>query len=200
MKNEEAANQTREKILKAALQLFSQKGYLGATTREIAQGAGVAEVTLFRHFRSKQQLLETLMTRKTFLPTLKGLLPELAGLPYEEALTIIANQFLATLEGQTDWIRVLQSEVHRSPGMLHKVFHAFLDELFETFAGYFREMQQKGELRDFDPELGARLFHGMFFNYFNVEELLGRKRHKTTERARVVEEFVTIFVRGTLRR
>lgn len=199
MKSKGAVNPTREKILKAALQLFSQKGYLGATTREIAQAAGVAEVTLFRHFRSKQQLLETLMSSKTFLPTLKGLLPEVVGLPYEEALTVIANQFLATLDGLADWIRVLQGEVQRSPAMLHKVFHSFLDELFEAFAGYFREMQQRGVLRDFDPELGARLFHGMFFSYFNIEELLSRKRHKPTERARVVEEFVTIFARGTLR-
>lgn len=200
MKDDETSNQTREKILKAALQLFSRKGYRGATTREIALAAGVAEVTLFRHFHSKQQLLETLMARKTFLPKLKELLPELSGLPYEEALTIIANQFLATLEGLTDWIRFLQSEVNRSPAMLHKVFHEFLDELFETFASYFREMQQKGELRDFDSELGARMFHGMFYNYFNVEELLTRKRHKASERARVVEEFVTIFVRGTLKK
>ncbi len=189
---------TREKILKSALQLFSQKGYLGATTREIAQEAGIAEVTLFRHFPSKQQLLEEVMNRKTFLPTLRELLPGLSGMEFEEALTVIANRFLDTLEVLKDWIRVLQAEVQRSPDSVHRIFHAFLDGLFETLAGYFREMQQKGVLRrDFDPELGARLFHGMFFNYFVVEEIFSRKQYKPTERAKVVDEFVAIFVRGT---
>ncbi|MGE5799532.1 MAG: helix-turn-helix domain-containing protein, partial [Syntrophaceae bacterium] len=45
-----SSEQTREKILDASLRLFSDKGFLGATTRGIARRAGVAEVTLFRHF------------------------------------------------------------------------------------------------------------------------------------------------------
>ena len=44
---------TRDKILDASLALFSKKGFLGATTKEIAKKAGVAELTLFRHFSSK---------------------------------------------------------------------------------------------------------------------------------------------------
>jgi len=47
----------REKILQAATQLYSETGFRGATTRQIAQLAGVNEVTLFRHFGSKTALL-----------------------------------------------------------------------------------------------------------------------------------------------
>ena len=47
---------TKEKILDATIALVSQKGYLGATTREIARGAGVTELTLFRHFGTKEKL------------------------------------------------------------------------------------------------------------------------------------------------
>ena len=50
------AEPTRETILAAALRRFSQRGFLGATTRRIAGEAGVAEVTLFRHFGSKEKL------------------------------------------------------------------------------------------------------------------------------------------------
>jgi hypothetical protein len=72
--------------------------------------------------------------------------------------------------------------------------------LFGSFADYFRAMQQRGIVRYMDPELAARAFHGMFFNYFNVEEMLARKCYKPTDRARVVKEFVTIFARGTEKR
>ena len=49
-------DQTRDRLLSAAVDLLCRKGYRGATTREIAQEAGVTEVTLYRHFRSKEEL------------------------------------------------------------------------------------------------------------------------------------------------
>ncbi len=49
---------TRERILETSLRLFSEKGYLGATTKEISAESGVAEVTLFRHFPSKESLFQ----------------------------------------------------------------------------------------------------------------------------------------------
>ncbi|MFT3754447.1 MAG: helix-turn-helix domain-containing protein [Pseudoxanthomonas sp.] len=45
-------------ILDAARELFSERGYAGATTREIAARAGTSEVLLFRHFTTKAQLFE----------------------------------------------------------------------------------------------------------------------------------------------
>lgn len=47
---------TREKILNAAREVFSKKGYDGSTTKEISFTAGVAEITLFRHFETKNNL------------------------------------------------------------------------------------------------------------------------------------------------
>ena len=88
---------TRSKILETALRLFSQRGYLGATTKEIAKEAGIAEVTLFRHFSSKERLFEEVLNTYSFLPALKGLLPEIVKIPYEDALIVIAKKFLETL-------------------------------------------------------------------------------------------------------
>lgn len=49
----------RDAILKATIKLYAEVGSRGATTRLIAQEAGVNEVTLFRHFKSKDELFET---------------------------------------------------------------------------------------------------------------------------------------------
>src|ERR1700719_4157665 len=54
---------TRERLLDAAAQTFSTDGIRGATAREIARKAGVNEVTLFRHFKSKEQLLRAVLLR-----------------------------------------------------------------------------------------------------------------------------------------
>ena len=47
----------REALLTAAVKLFGEVGSRGATTRRIAQEAGVNEVTLFRHFGKKEELM-----------------------------------------------------------------------------------------------------------------------------------------------
>jgi len=52
---------TRERILDAALRLYVQTGTRGATTRRIAEGAGISEVTVFRHFPTKGEILREAM-------------------------------------------------------------------------------------------------------------------------------------------
>ena len=56
-------SETERKILDAALNLFAEKGYTGATTRVIAEKAGVSELTLFRKFKTKKNLFDTLINR-----------------------------------------------------------------------------------------------------------------------------------------
>lgn len=49
--------ESKDRILAAAARVYSEHGFRGATTRRIAEAAGVNEVTLFRHFKSKEALL-----------------------------------------------------------------------------------------------------------------------------------------------
>ncbi len=188
---------TRDRILEAALKIFSMKGYLGATTREIAVEAGVAEVTLFRHFSSKERLFEEVISRYSFLPELKGLLPELRDRDYRDALSLIAGRFLEILRQRRELVRIVQGEMHRSP-RIREVFYLFTDDMFRTLASYFRELREKGKFRDLDPEYAARAFLGMFFSYFYRQEFVADKRIGKTERDKVMKEFIEIFVRGTL--
>ena len=58
------ACQTREKILSAALEVFSVKGYHGATVDEIAEHAGLGKGTVYRHFKSKKGLFSELVRSK----------------------------------------------------------------------------------------------------------------------------------------
>jgi len=69
--------QTREKLLTSGLNLLLKKGYRGATSREIALGAGVAEITMYRHFRSKDELFVAAVTQRgeamlSFIPEPSG--------------------------------------------------------------------------------------------------------------------------------
>lgn len=195
--NPAETNPTRAKILETALKLFSKKGYLGATTREIAKEAGIAEVTLFRYFPSKEMLFEEMLKSHSFLPELRELLPEIADMPYERALTVIAEGFLDTLMRRKDIIRVMQAEMQRYPEKIHKSYNAFVQEVFKVLALYFSAMQKKGILRQFDSELAARAFFGMLFSYFNAEEFFMRKKYSTVTLDVTISAYVDIFARGT---
>ncbi len=199
MQQDEETCSTRDKILETALRLFSKEGYLGATTREIAREAGVAEVTLFRHFPSKETLFEETINANSFLPALKGLMPGIRQMPYGEALAMIAKSFLEILALRKDTVKIMQAEMQRYPEKIQKIYHAFIDEMVNTLASYFGEMHGKGSLREFDTELAARSFFGMFFSYFNAEEILLRKNYRHIDADKTVREFVDIFVRGTLK-
>lgn len=188
---------TRKRILEAGLTLFSKKGYLGATTKEIAAMASVAEVTLFRHFSSKEVLFNEMINTYSFLPALKGMLPKISRLDYRNALHEIAKKFLQRLSERRELIRIMHSEIHLYPVSVKKMYHNFIDEIFKTLASYFRALQKKRVLKGFDPELGARAFLGMFFAFFNAQEFLSRKEIKAMDTDTVIREFIEIFISGT---
>jgi AcrR family transcriptional regulator len=194
-----SAEQTRDRILDAALKLFSQKGFLGATTRRIAREAGVAEVTLFRHFPTKEALFKEVIRRYSFLPALRGILPGLAEASYEEALLTIARRFLATLDERRDLIRIMLAERPHYPSQVKGIFRGILGEACGMLSDYFRQLQARGVLRDFDPDAAAKAFLGAFFSYVHVLgfffETAGNRRQKD----RFAVEFVNLFIRGTQR-
>jgi AcrR family transcriptional regulator len=189
---------TRDKILEAALKLFSQKGFLGATTREIAREAGVAEVTLFRHFPSKEALFEEVIRRYSFLPALKGILPGLERAGYEEAMLEIARRFLERLEERKDLIRIMLAERHLYPSQVKRIFGGFLGEMIRMLADYFRQLQATGILRDFDPDVGAKAFIGSLFAYVNFLGFFLGNSGRGERTDRFAEEFVKLFIEGTV--
>src|SRR5580765_3512786 len=58
------AEERKLQILRVAVSLFSQRGFGGTTTREIAIAAGVSEAMVFRHFATKQELYAAILDHK----------------------------------------------------------------------------------------------------------------------------------------
>jgi AcrR family transcriptional regulator len=192
-------NTTKQRLLDATLKLISEKGYLGSTTREIAQEAGVTELTLFRHFGTKEKLFEALLRTHTFLPRLKELLPELDGLSYGDSLRLIATRFLLSLKERKSLVKIMYSEVTTYPEKIKKLYNKFADDLRLTLASYFRGLQKQGLLRTVSPEMAAQLFLGMLFSYFRSEEIMREGGMKKQTMEKNIKEFVDIFMFGTMK-
>src|SRR5436309_14142702 len=71
----------REQILKTAVDLFSQKGFAGTTTKEIARAAGVSEAMVFRHFAKKTDIYDAILSERECHPGMR--------FPWEEDAELI---------------------------------------------------------------------------------------------------------------
>ena len=190
---------TKQQLLEATLKLISEKGYLGATTREISRQAGVTELTLFRHFGTKERLFEELLNSYTFLPRLKEILPALDQLPYEDALTLIAMNFLLTLKERKPMIKILLTEIHLYPEKIRNAYSAIVNESRATLGNYFTTLQKKGVMRGVPADSAVRAFMGMLFNYFRTEVMIKEKAVSKKRMEQNVREFVDIFIHGTMK-
>jgi AcrR family transcriptional regulator len=96
---------SRDRILEAAARVYAQYGFRGATTRLIAQEAGVNEVTLFRLFGSKAQLFDELLHRQLHASTV----PMLPKEPVDPEVEV------------TEWCAVLLAQMRASRSFLRKM-------------------------------------------------------------------------------
>lgn len=99
------AGETRQRILAAAAAEFAEKGWSGATIRSIAARSGVNEVTLFRHFGTKQVLFASVMDQ---IPVSQALVEResaaIKELPPRQALYQIGIYQLRGLERHIPWL------------------------------------------------------------------------------------------------
>ncbi|KGQ23003.1 TetR/AcrR family transcriptional regulator [Thermus filiformis] len=166
------AERTRARLREAALELLAERGYRGATTREIARRAGVSELTLFRHFGTKEALVQEALA--AFVPQdfLKRLPREDA--PLEEGLRALLEAYLGLLEARQALLPKLLSELLRHPELAQKGFSRGFSQVMERVVGFFRAKQEAGLLRrDEPPEEQALAFVGPLMARFLVGKTLG---------------------------
>jgi AcrR family transcriptional regulator len=107
---------SRQKLLDAAVRIYSEAGFRGATTRRIAEEAGVNEVTLFRLFGSKSALIAEALRQHAPASSPEVLLPEVPVDP-EEELTAWCDAQLAHLRAARSLIRKAMGELEEHPEM-----------------------------------------------------------------------------------
>jgi len=100
---------TAQKILEASMKVFTEKGYLGSSTKEIVQTAKVAEMTLFRKFESKKNLFET-MIQSTLEHELNHSLNIDDQLKFDEFIEKLLHNLLANLSKNIDLVRMIIQE------------------------------------------------------------------------------------------
>jgi TetR/AcrR family fatty acid metabolism transcriptional regulator len=111
----------RDAILRAAVEVFAERGYFGARMRDVAERAGVADGTLYLYFEGKEHLLVSLLEEHAHV-FLVGARRDAAGSEDpREKLRRVVGRHLASLESDRALARVFQIELRHSRRFLRKV-------------------------------------------------------------------------------
>ncbi len=155
---------TRGRILEAAFALFAEKGFSGTTTREIAELASVNEVTIFRHFRSKEALFQAGVEQHSPGSVLAGELREELGADVRESLRHLAARYLSAALPSAQLIHLGMTDADRDPE-LREVVAQMPQRLQRRLSEHLGHLQRRGRVRPRDFDLVAQLFYGMLLQH-----------------------------------
>lgn len=165
------------RILHAAMEIFAEKGYSGAATSEIAQRAGVAEGTIFRHYRTKKDLLLSLvapfMARLLEPFVLRDLLAE-ANKPHETFESFVRaflDNRIVFAEKHIKLIRILIQEVPFHPELREQFIDKIAKKALSRFEAVFAHFQAQGQIVAMPPLTAFRLAAASMMSYVMVRFL-----------------------------
>jgi AcrR family transcriptional regulator len=191
------ASTTRLRLMEAARAEFSEKGIECATTRGIAERAACNEVTLFRHFESKQKLLAAVVQETC------GEFRQLCDNPgamsgiLREDLMRFAEVYNRSLERCEGMARAMIGEGSRHPTLAKELIGDVLSPFHESVSRYLDRQLAEGKIRaDSRPEAFAELFTATL-----MAGLLRRTSHLSKlDGEGWLRETVELFARGIEKR
>jgi AcrR family transcriptional regulator len=189
-----AVSGSRERLLEAASRVFAQAGLRGATTRGIAEAAGVNEITLFRLFGTKERLLAAVLERAATVQADALADDQLWTGELERDLRRYAELFNAVLEQNEHLIRTLIGEARRYPEQARQLIFEAVQSSRKCFIAYLDAAAKRGAIRpDVDVAAAGDAFTGMLLSGM-LRRPNQRKLGYSSET--YVSSCVEIFVRG----
>lgn len=187
-------SKTRDRMIDTALAVFSEKGYEAASTRDIAERAGVNEITLFRHFKNKENLFREVLNARFPTTLLSDDVNRRLTGRLREDLTVLAQKYLEVHLENLDFIRIGIMEVPRNPSCAD-VVRTIPERLEEHLANYMLDLAAKHVIRDANFKLLARMFYGQLFQHVmsicSFGDDSGTLRAESDE---FIETLVTMYV------
>lgn len=191
------ANDTKERILEAALEMFSQNGYAGTNIRELSASLGLVKSGVYKHFESKEAIWNALLDQMiAYYADRFGSAEHLPPVPDSlEGLVTMTMQlvnFTVHDEKVAMTRKVLTLEQFRDVRARELATRHFLTGLTDIFTRIFSSMMDKGLLRKDDPEMLAFAYTAPISALIH---LCDREPEKTEEAIRQAEAFSRHFVR-----
>lgn len=191
------ASDTKERILEAALEMFSQKGYAGTNIRELSASLGLVKSGVYKHYESKEAIWDALLDEMiAYYGEHFGSSEHLPPVPdSQEGLVTMTMQMVNFTVHDERIImtrKVLTLEQFRDNRARELATKHFLTGLTEIFTHIFAGMMDKGSIRRDDP---AMLAFAYTTPISALIHLCDREPDKVDEALAKVEAFSRHFIR-----
>lgn len=161
--DDEKLTEKQKKILLAAIETFSEKGYAATATSEIAKKAGVAEGTIFRHYKTKKELLVSIVA-----PLMTKLIGPLIVNDFNKVLDRQFDRFedflRATIENRREVlikllpvIKIMLQEIPFQAELREQFVELIAKRIYERVSTLIKGYQESGQIIEMPPESVARL-------------------------------------------
>src|SRR2546428_6394119 len=164
-----AAEDRREQIIEVAVRLFSQKGFRGTTTKEIAAAAGVNEAIIFRHFSTKSELYAAIIDRKANSAAMKALRSALAEAIEQsddrQVFETLAFHMLEFHERDDTAMRLLLYSALERHELAEMITRNHILKTHQQMGEYVKKRMAEGVFRRMDPMVAVRGFMGMVIGH-----------------------------------
>ena len=191
------ANDTKERILAAALEMFSQNGYAGTNIRELSASLGLVKSGVYKHYESKEAIWNALLDEMiAYYGEHFGSAEHLPPVPDspEELVDMTMGMVNFTVHDERIIMtrKVLTLEQYRDVRARELATRHFLTGLTDMFTHVFTGMMDKGLLRKDDPKMLAFAYTAPISALIR---LCDREPEKTGEAMAQIEAFSRHFVK-----
>lgn len=190
----------QQRIVDAAIEIFSEKGYSGTSTNEIAKKAGVAEGTIFRHYKTKKDLLLCIvgpMVSKIIAPMVVKDFDKVIEADYtdfESFLRAIFMNRINLVSKKHAVIKIAIQEIPFHPELKEQLIEKFGKGIFKSICRRIEYFQLNGDIVKIQPHLAAQLIISCLFGYIATNYLLfpNSEYHQEDE----IEQTLQFVLRG----
>lgn len=196
-----SAEERRNQIVQIAAELFSQKGFRGTTTKEVAARAGVSEAIIFRHFATKDDLYAAILGFKIQQAgeRLTTQLTEAASRKDDRAFFgSLAFEMLEFHCKDESFIRLLLYSALEGHDLSAFVYHSAARDFKERIHRYIQQRIADGAFRQMNPAVAARAFVGMVIHQAEMRTIFKGTDDIKLSNKQCADRFVEIFLGGML--
>jgi len=194
---EQMTEARRTQILNGAAQVFAEKGYHKATTKEIARTAGVSEGTIYNYFNNKRDLLLAMV--ETFATqSFKNLVLDNPPEDPRQFLTMILQDRYQLVEEQGRILVPLIAEIFSDVSLREAVYNEILKPIAALVEQYMQHHIDSGKFRQVNPVVITRALIGTMAvnSALKLSNLDTRYQDISTEA--MIEEIASLFLDGLL--
>lgn len=204
----DSRNDSREKLIAAAIRLFAQQGFDGTSVKELAEAAGVNVSLVSYHFGGKEGLLRTCLlefgnARLEVSQKLTELAPK-AVLTREEMrikLTIIAQEILRCHCEQNDLTQLVHRTMQLNPELGKDIFAETFAKSIGLLVKFFENAHKHKVIRaELNPRVAAHLFMGNLIHLGCsakvFKSFLGIDIENKKEQSLIIQNWIRIYLEG----